>query len=118
MMQRILFVGLVVLASLCVSVPNLMAADVGRYQIVVVRGTSDEMVVVKLDTATGKTWVFDATLTDLADPEYLKTQGTADPLSLYESLEKNGLMAIVPPYWKEMPERAAGYTVKAKRLLK
>ncbi len=111
-MQRTVIVILATLVSVCVSVTNVMAADAGRYQVVVVRGTDEGMVVLKFDTTTGKTWIFDSMSVDIADATYLKSQGITENLQYYQELEKKGYVAGIPPYWKAMPERGEGVSIR------
>jgi hypothetical protein len=110
-MRPMLIVVLAALVGLCVSVPYVMAADVGRYQIIVVHGATDGMVVVKLDTTTGKTWVFDSNSFESADAAYFKSQGM-EYTSKQKDMEKQGWMVAVPTHWKEMPERPVGVLYK------
>jgi hypothetical protein len=113
MMQRMLITTFAVLVGLSVSVASVMAADVGRYQIVVVHATGgDGMVVLKLDTITGKTWIFNSESFEVADAEYFERQKM--DYSHYKDMEKQGWLLYVLPYWKETSERPAGVGIRSK----
>jgi hypothetical protein len=76
------------------------AAEINRYQIVAVRGEA-----FRINTQTGKVWVYDEVGFDLLTVEYL--QEHLDPSMTREKLAKtleDGYGFAFPAHWKEVPE--------------
>jgi hypothetical protein len=109
-MRRAAVVLSSILFGLCLSTAEVLAADVGRYQVVVVRTSNEGMVALRIDTTTGKTWVLDTITFDLADNEYLKRQGMQNPQ--IQELLRTGWVVAVPSHWKEVNEQPVGVNVR------
>jgi hypothetical protein len=90
------------------------STDVGRFQLVVVKATESGLVVIKIDTKTGKAWLYDTVNSSIATEDYIKQQGLAQQFNSEKQMElaRSGCMATIPPYWKELPEEPSGIDVK------
>ncbi len=87
---------------------NAIAADAGQYQLMLVRAHENGFIVLRIDTTSGRTWMLDTISHDLVDEEYLK-QENYDPSKILQQLPQ-GYIAVVPSHWKEIPERAKGFS--------
>jgi hypothetical protein len=102
----LIFVGYAVYSRLA-AIPARESAEINRYQIVAV-SNKDFSKAFKIDTQTGKVWVYDEEKFDFLTVKYLHEHGfgstTQEDL---DKLRQEGYAFGLPAHWEEVPELEA-----------
>lgn len=83
-----------------------------RYQVI-----ADNNKVFRIDTQTGKVWIFDEEGFDIASAKYLEERGLPPiPEEKREQIRRDGYELAMPSHWKEVPDSDVGQSVQLRRI--
>jgi hypothetical protein len=89
-------------------------SPVGRYQLIVGTAQSGKLLLLRLDTQTGRVWIYDEQQQLQVTEEYIAENDLSGIITLEQlrQYRAQGKEVYVPPYWNEIPnERPSSIVV-------